>query len=316
MGGKPKHLGHVSGNSFPLAQRFMIGPFRKWLGGAPKPESADQQAPAGKAARPAAGANLARLPAGERAYAIGDIHGRLDLFEALIAAIEADDARRNAALPQPARTSVILLGDLIDRGPHSAQVLARARAWQAALRERQAQLHILIGNHEEMLLEAAQRLPVLREFVNYGGKETILSFGITPETYQKATWEELQAMLRAAIEPEWRGFIETFQPSLRMGDYLFVHAGIKPDRPLDQQNPSDLRWIREPFLSSTADHGAVVVHGHTITQEPVLRANRIGIDTGAYQSGRLTALALEGAERHLLVAHEMHGNISTSQFAI
>jgi serine/threonine protein phosphatase 1 len=183
-------------------------------------------------------------------------------------------------------------------------VLERARHWQADRIARGSNFHILIGNHEEMLLEALEKEEVLRHFVTYGGKETILSFGLDADTYTKATWPELQALMRQVITPDWLAFIRSFVPIIRIGDYAFVHAGVKPDRPLEAQNASDLRWIREPFLSSTANHGAVIVHGHTITEDAVLRPNRIGIDTGAYQSGRLTALLLEGSQRWLISALE------------
>lgn len=277
----------------------MIGPLRKLF----RPRGPSSPVPA-----------QAAIPAGQRVYAIGDIHGRLDLMEAIIAAIAQDDAARNAATG-PAHTTIILLGDLVDRGPDSAGVLARARDWQREQVARGGALHILMGNHEEMMLDSLERLETLRHFTTYGGKETILSFGVDEDTYNQATWQEVQAMLRAALIPEWLGFVSGFEPMVRIGDYAFAHAGVKPERPLEEQHPSDLRWIREPFLSSTLDHGAMIVHGHTISEEPVLRANRIGIDTGAYMSGRLTALALEGTARAVIVAQAQDGVIVTSSSA-
>ena len=254
----------------------MLSGLRKWLG----------------SAREAARSPSASVPSGQRVYAIGDIHGRLDLFSQLIAAVEADDAARG-----PAQTTVVLLGDLIDRGPDSAGVVAAAKAWSE-----QRPLRILMGNHEEMLLGALDRIDVLRGFVNFGGKETILSFGVAPETYNAASWEELQDLLRQAIPAQTLTFISGFESLVRIGDYAFVHAGIRPGVDLEAQTPADLRWIREPFLSSGARHGEVIVHGHTITDAPALRPNRIGIDTGAYASGRLTALVLEGPRRWWLTA--------------
>ena len=215
---------------------------------------------------------------------------------------------RSAASPEqaPADTTTILLGDLVDRGPDSAGVLAFAKAWQ-----QHRKLHILLGNHEEMLLESLENLDVLRTLLRHGGRETAISFGITPEAYTEATFEEVQAMLRAAIPAETLEFIASFEDHVRIGDYLFVHAGIVPGKPIEQQSPYHLRWIREPFLSATASHGPVIVHGHTIYEEPLIRQNRIGLDTGAYASGRLTAMGLEGTTRWLLSAQSQDGAIAT-----
>ena len=241
--------------------------------------------------------DAAALPEGERVYAVGDIHGRLDLFTELIRAIEADDAAR-----PPARTTVILLGDLVDRGPDSAGVIAAARAWQQRRRVR-----IVAGNHEEMFLRAFEEEEVLRPFLRHGGRETVLSYPVDRDAYAAADFAGVQALMQAAVPAADRAFIEDFEEQVRIGDYLFVHAGIMPEVPLDAQRPADLRWIREPFLSHPGDHGCVVVHGHTITPEPVIRPNRIGIDTGAFMSGRLTALALEGTDRWLIEASENGG---------
>jgi serine/threonine protein phosphatase 1 len=244
----------------------------------------------------------AAVPAGQRVYAVGDIHGRLDLFEALIATIEADDAASG-----PAETTVILLGDLVDRGPDSAGVVARAREWQAGRK-----LRILAGNHEEMFLSSFERTETLRHFLRFGGKETLLSYGIDPIEYQKASVEDVQKMMHSAVPAEHRAFLESFEDMVAIGDYLFVHAGIAPQVPLEQQRTSDLRWIREPFLSHDEPHGPVVVHGHTISDGPQDRGNRIGIDTGAYMSGRLTALVLEGQTRRYLEAVDDGGGMGAA----
>ena len=242
---------------------------------------------------------VASIPQGERVYAVGDIHGRLDLFEALIAAIEADDAAS-----APADTTVVLLGDLVDRGPDSAGVVARARDWQ-----NQRKVRILAGNHEEMFLNSFDDVEVLRHFLRFGGKETVLSYGLDRKTYNAAEIEEVQALMHQTVPREDREFLASFEDMIAIGDYLFVHAGINPESPLEEQRRKDLRWIREPFLSHGEPHAAVVVHGHTITDEPVDRGNRIGIDTGAYSSGRLTALVLEGSSRRYLEASDEEGEI-------
>ena len=236
----------------------------------------------------------AAVPAGERVYAIGDIHGRLDLFEDLIAAIDADDAARGSA-----RTTVILLGDLVDRGPDSAGVIDAARAWGT----RRA-VRLLTGNHEEMFLDSFERVETLRHFLRYGGKETVLSYPIDRAGYRDLTLEQLQQRMRAAVPQEHRDYLAAGEDAIVIGGYLFVHAGIRPGVPLDEQRRSDLRWIRERFIDHEGDHGHIVVHGHTISDEVEEMPNRIGIDTGAFMSGRLTALGLEGTARWYLTARD------------
>ena len=247
------------------------------------------------AARPADPA----LPEGTRVYAIGDIHGRLDLFEDLIGQIERDDAARGTGSDGACETTVILLGDLVDRGPDSAGVIRTARAW-AKIRK----LRLLAGNHEEMFLKSFTQLDVLRHFLRYGGKETLLSYPLDRATYQDLTLEELQARMEEIVPPSHIAWLEAAEDSIRLGDYLFVHAGVRPGVPLDEQRVSDLRWIRETFIDHAGDHGAIVVHGHTITDEVEELPNRIGIDTGAFMSGRLTALGLEGTQRWYLQARD------------
>lgn len=234
----------------------------------------------------------ARIPAGERVYAIGDIHGCLDLFDALIEAIEADDEASPYAV-----TSVILLGDLVDRGPGSAGVVARAREWQ-----RHRTVRILAGNHEEMFLKSFDNPEMLRHFLRHGGRETLISYGIGKKAYMSATLEEVMTLMADHVPAEERAFIEGFEDSIALGDYLFVHAGVDPSAALDEQKANDLRWIREPFLSHNERLEKVVVHGHTITDAPVDNGVRIGIDTGAYSSGILTALVLEADQRRYISA--------------
>lgn len=244
--------------------------------------------------------DLPAIPAGQRVYTIGDIHGRLDLFDALAEAIEADDAASSSA-----ETGIILLGDLVDRGPDSAGVLKAARWWQ----ERR-NVRILCGNHEEMLVRSMDSIEVLRHFLRHGGKQTMVSFGVDERALAIAEVDELQLLLRESVPPALLDFIATFEDMIRIGDYAFVHAGIDPHRPLDTQTQADLRWIREPFLSHPDPYGAVIVHGHSISEEPEDKGNRIGIDTGAYATGRLTALVLEGASRRYIEAVEADGKIT------
>jgi serine/threonine protein phosphatase 1 len=242
----------------------------------------------GGGAHPAATAPA--IPAGQRVYAIGDVHGRADLMRLMIDRIEADDAARS-----PAQTTVILLGDLVDRGPDSAGVIALARDWGT-----RRQVRYLMGNHEEMFLQARSNPEVLRHFLRYGGRATLLSYPIAREEYDRASLEQVQALMHARVPAADYAFMEAMEALIEIGDYVFVHAGIRPGVPLDQQAVSDLRWIRSEFLDSEEPRGFAVVHGHTITPEPEILVRRIGIDTGAFASGRLTAIALEGTARHLI----------------
>jgi serine/threonine protein phosphatase 1 len=245
-------------------------------------------------------ARLPELPAGQRVYAIGDIHGRLDLFERLIEAIERDNSQRHST-----RSLVILLGDLIDRGPDSAGVLAAARELA-----RRRDVEFIQGNHEEMLLVSRDKLDAFRSFLKFGGRETILSYGLDPDFVRDAELEDLHGAAMDAIPQQDFDFIDGFRKMIRLGDYVFVHAGVRPNTPLENQLGHDCRWIREPFLSHNGEFGGFVVHGHTITEEPAVRTNRIGIDTGAYMHGHLTAIGLEGSERWFIQACEDENGIS------
>ena len=229
------------------------------------------------------------LPAGERLYAIGDIHGRLDLFETLIEKIEADNAERG-----PAKTQVILLGDLIDRGSDSAATVDYARRWNADF----AEIETLLGNHEASLLAVLDgETRWLESWLGYGGRETLASYGVPADLLWRGGRAEIAAAVQAYIPDDHKSWLKDRPLSIRQGGYLFAHAGIRPGRELDDQKPKDLLWIRSEFLDSEADHGAVIVHGHSITPRPEDRHNRIGIDTGAYFSDTLTALGLETGER-------------------
>ncbi|NNC59548.1 MAG: serine/threonine protein phosphatase [Erythrobacter sp.] len=232
------------------------------------------------------------VPEGTRYYAIGDIHGCNTHFEALIEAIEED------ALSAPdLETRIVLLGDLVDRGPDSAKVIANARNWQ----ERR-NVQILAGNHEEMFLQSFNDTKVLRHFIRHGGRETILSYGVPQKKYNKASLDELQALIHEYVSEQDRAFIASFSEMVVAGDYVFVHAGIKPGIELEAQSREDLLWIRERFLDYDEAHPLFVVHGHTIVEKIDRRTNRIGIDTGAFRYGKLTALVLEGSSRRVIQA--------------
>jgi len=251
--------------------------------------------------RPAQSGRQPAVPAGKRLYAIGDIHGRLDLFTSLVQTIEKDDRERGSA-----DTTIILLGDLIDRGPNSARVIGSARAWAKARKVR-----FLSGNHEEMFLLSFYKVGALKSLLQFGGDQTLASYGISLARQESASMEELQQMLHGLVPKEDREFLSKFETMITVGDYLFVHAGIRPKTPVAEQAGYDCRWIREPFLSHAGDFGYTVVHGHTVTDEVEIRPNRIGIDTGAFASGKLTALCLEGTERWFIQTQILDGTIET-----
>jgi len=243
-----------------------------------------------------------QVPAGQRVYAIGDVHGRLDLLLPLLAQIRDDIAAR-----APMDNHVVLLGDLIDRGPYSAETLEYVIGGLPDF----ATFQVLMGNHEEAMLRALDPdadnsgNPWLR----FGGYEALASYGVPVATLG----EELPPAetLRRYIPERHRSFLAGLAHAARFGDYLFVHAGVRPGVPIEQQSPADLRSIRQEFLDHPGDHGACVVHGHSISTEPDIRPNRIGIDTGAFRTGTLTALGLEGEHRWLLCASAVDGEVQT-----
>jgi serine/threonine protein phosphatase 1 len=231
-------------------------------------------------------------PPGQRIYAIGDIHGRVDLLETLLAAIRRDDATRGIA-----QSRIIFLGDLIDRGPSSAQVIERAIEMAAGPWE----CDFLLGNHEEVFLKAVDGdLKALAFFIRIGGRETILSYGISEEEYRDADYSELHALLTQRVPAAHITFLKSFKDLIEIGDFAFVHAGIRPGKALAEQDASDLRWIRREFLDHARGFEKIIVHGHTITDEVEIRPNRIGLDTGAYASGKLTAMGFEGSQQWVL----------------
>jgi serine/threonine protein phosphatase 1 len=232
------------------------------------------------------------VPEGRRLYAIGDIHGRLDLLDGLLKQIAQDEAARGGPVGE-----LIFLGDLVDRGPESAQVIDRL----IALRDARPDVHFLLGNHEEVFLGAlAGDVKALRLFSRIGGEETILSYGVSPQAYAQADYDELHRLLVEAVPAAHRDFLKSCEDMVVAGDYVFVHAGIRPGVPLADQRPADLRWIRDEFLRARGPLEKLVVHGHTISEEIVELPHRVGIDTGAYRSGLLTAMGFEAQKRWIL----------------
>jgi serine/threonine protein phosphatase 1 len=233
------------------------------------------------------------VPAGTVVYAIGDIHGRLDLLHRL-----EEKILRDAATVDAERRLMVFLGDYIDRGEHSFGIIEHLLQAPPDSFERIC----LIGNHESYLLRYLDDSSVAVAWLANGGRETLMSYGVSPPNGNEADdWpEQIQAELRAGLPHSHEEFLRALKVSHREGDYLFVHAGVRPGVPLDRQDPEDLIWIRKEFLTDQRDFGAVVVHGHSVRPEPENLPNRIGIDTGAYKTGRLTCAVLWQSERRFL----------------
>ena len=232
------------------------------------------------------------IPDGQRVYAVGDVHGRDDLLDDLLGKIEghlADYPVREA--------TIVFLGDLIDRGSGSAAVIERLRTYRPI----GIRTEYLTGNHEEVLLRILEgEGGLVADWLRFGGAQCARSYGLSASALAKMPTSAAVEALRSAIPAEHQAFLASFADTLRAGDYLFVHAGIRPGIALAEQAQIDLRWIREPFLEHQTRHEFMVVHGHTITPQVDEQVGRIGIDTGAYKHGVLTALVLEGATRGLL----------------
>lgn len=229
---------------------------------------------------------------GKRIYAIGDIHGRFDLLEALLGLITDDIDRQ----PLSGKVHLVFVGDLIDRGPASKAVVSKVRELCQT-----TPCTALMGNHEEVLVSILEgNVDALGFFLRLGGYETLLSYGVDRCLLDSGSDEEILKAMHDHIPGDHQAFIRGMPSSYESGDYLFVHAGIRPSVPLDAQSENDLHWIRQDFLKSKANHGKIIVHGHTISPAIDEQPNRIGIDTGAYSTGNLSAVALDGTERWYL----------------
>ncbi len=202
----------------------------------------------------------------------------------------------SAKLPAPQSLHLIFVGDLIDRGRDSAQVVE----FLYDLQTRSDRVIVLLGNHEEAMLRAlGGDMATLRGWLNVGGRDTLRSFGIDPPDPDDDLRDFLRRA-RAAIPRQWVQWMQRLPLTAQSGDYFFCHAGIRPGVPLRRQVREDLLWIRDDFLYDDSEHGAVIVHGHSIEPTVQIRANRIGIDTGAYRTGRLSAVYLEGGRSEVL----------------
>lgn len=229
----------------------------------------------------------AQIPDGQRVYAIGDIHGRADLLKKLLADIQRDALGGD----YKGRPILVFLGDYIDRGFQSREVI------DVLLGDLMSPFdtYFLKGNHEAAMLQFLSEPGMGPRWIEHGGAETLVSYGVRPPRSRTATddWEIASQELKRVLPREHLQFLMSLQVSLRIGDYLFVHAGVRPGVELDQQSEYDMLWIRDAFLNDTRPLGAVVVHGHTPASEPYRDSRRVGLDTGAYISGQLTAARFE-----------------------
>ena len=225
------------------------------------------------------------LPAGLRVYAIGDIHGRLDLLNQLLSLINTDVAQFPAIRPV-----YVFLGDYIDRGHWSRETIDRLIE-----HAHEHESVFLKGNHESIAISCLSDRTMIDQWLRLGGMETLSSYGVAPDLFanrKQAAGTQL-AFHNALPQSHFR-FLRNLRESFASGDFFFVHAGVKPDVDLAHQTEKDLLWIRHEFLLSSRDFGKIIIHGHTPTLEIELRSNRINIDTGAFATGRLTCLVIEG----------------------
>jgi serine/threonine protein phosphatase 1 len=225
------------------------------------------------------------LPAELRIYAIGDIHGRLDLLDELLARISSDIALRPTARPL-----YVFLGDYIDRGPSSRETIDRLIEHGAT-----HESVFLKGNHELIAIKCLSDRGLFDQWLRLGGLETLVSYGVPAETLAKQI-AELQSAFHSTLPQAHFRFFRDLKNSFECGDFFFAHAGVRPNVELSRQKENDLLWIRGEFLSSKDDFGKIIVHGHTPTREIEVRPNRINIDTGAFATGRLSCLVLEGED--------------------
>lgn len=254
-----------------------------------------------------------QVPAGTVVWAIGDIHGRHDLLRPLVEAIRADLRATDAQ-----KKVVIFLGDYVDRGPDSREVIRYLAALPAG---DGVEWRFLKGNHEETMVKFLDDPMVGVQWCEYGGEATLRAYGLRPPDmkHRAEAWRRLSTDLDHKLGADERAFLANLELQVSIGDYFFAHAGARPGLPLDRQSAGDLLWIRSSFLRSDVEFEKVVVHGHTPAAEVHADRRRIGIDTRAYESGMLTALKLQGGERRILQAiapRSLEGGVDPSGDAV
>ncbi len=232
---------------------------------------------------------LAPMGEAHKIYAVGDVHGRADLLDQLL-----DKIARDAAAATGTR-SLVFVGDYIDRGPDSRGVIERLLHPMAGF-----ETHYLRGNHDQALLDFLVDPSTYRVWRRFGAAETLLSYEVEPPDNDAAAFVFASNDLAEKLPEAHRYFFQELRSFVQIGGYHFVHAGARPGVSLEEQTLEDMMWIREDFLNSDEDFGKVIVHGHTPGDRPVCRANRIGIDTGAYATNCLTAVVLDGVGARFL----------------
>jgi len=245
-----------------------------------------------------------RAPEGKRLYAIGDVHGCFNEMISLIEFIKKDNASR-----ENKECIIVFLGDLIDRGPDSRKVLQYLLDKNIDF----ASVHCLLGNHEEMFLNILERDDddYIPKWLVYGGASCVKSYGLDPDDFAGQSAATMQHMIKKNVPKTHINFVKSFVNNIAFGDYILVHAGVNPKRPLDKQSEREMRWIREPFLSWNKSLDYVVIHGHTIEKEVTKFNHRIGVDTGVYESGILSAVRLEDRQVGLLDSNGENRSLMT-----
>ena len=245
---------------------------------------------------------------GERlVYAVGDVHGRLDVLAPLIRDIAQDAADTHGPESGAAEPPLLVfLGDYVDRGPQSRGVIDLILELRAA---RRFEVRALKGNHEEALLQFLDDPSFGSTWAEHGGAATLSSYGVQPPAQRTdaEAWARAREAFAAALPANHRFFYETLELMVTEGDYAFVHAGVRPGVPLAEQLERDLLWIRHDFLEERGRFEKVIVHGHTPLETPQLVHNRLGVDTGAYATGVLTAVRLLGEDQRVLQAKARRG---------
>ncbi len=247
-------------------------------------------------------------PDGVSVYAIGDVHGRLDVMDTLLAAIRLDT-------PAERRPILVMLGDYVDRGPASRGVLQRLTELEE---DPGLETRFIRGNHEDTLLRFLEEPTLGPTWCGFGGAETLQSYGVVAPLMNDdaPAWEAARQSFAAALPPAHLRLLQALEPSVEYGDYFFTHAGVRPGAELVDQDPYDLMWIREEFLRGSATFSKTIVHGHTPEEDAFVSDRRIGVDTGAYATGKLTAIVLEGLERRLIRAQVSGGRSSVDHVNI
>jgi serine/threonine protein phosphatase 1 len=234
---------------------------------------------------------------GRLVYAVGDVHGRLDLLGPLLQGIAQD-----VLVTRPEqRPLLVFLGDYVDRGPDSRQVVDRVLKMQA---DAAFEVVALKGNHEEALMQFLADSAFGMTWMEHGGAATLASYGVQPCAMRTdaGAWAVVRDTFERTLPNAHRTFYEALELCRVVGDYAFVHAGVRPGVALKDQAEHDLLWIRYEFLNDRGPHDKVIVHGHTPAEEPQVLKHRLGLDTGAYATGVLTAVRLYGVEQRLIQA--------------